>query len=147
MSFQIKIINNLPETETAEIKVEITHGKLKDDIIISKTYTSKYIKLNSAQITVDTEKNITNIRYVNIYMLCGISAYVYKFRAVMGNMCITVSQGDNIPTVRINNQQVYRRDETCLCNPCLLCCCCSITALLDDIEQAEHDASSGCVIS
>ena len=146
MSFQIKIQNDLPQAKIAEIKVEITYGKLQDDIRISKTYTSKYIGLNSKELIIDTKKDINNIKYVNVYILYGIMAYVYKFHNISSDMCIVVSQGENSPVVRIDNKKIYRRDETCLCNPCLLCCCCSITALLDDIEQAEHDASE-CTIS
>ena len=147
MSLQIKVINNLPQNENAKMKIEITYGKLRDDVIITKTFTSNYIELTANEFTIDTGKNMQNIRHINVYMICGVMAYVYKFITPQNSVCITISSGHQNPIVRINNHQVYRRDETCLCNPCLLCCCCSITALLDDIEQSEHDANSDCSIS
>lgn len=141
----------LPKVNT-QIKIKFDYNLTIDDIERDYKYKTKFLTINSGNLNIPTDIPLNIKRFVRIcvYLLYDYDAYLYTYIIVPIHdiNIIKIEHGINQPIIRINDTKAYRVDHlhrySCYR---MICCCGSIQAALNDIEDAEDDYNRGCVIS
>lgn len=151
--FTIHVDSALPldDNKRKYIKVRLYYFRKVDDVDVQKRHTTDFMQIQENNFTIDIPKPISQIRWIDVYLIYGIETYRYQFdfTNLTNSVSIVITMGQYSPVVRVNKKQVMRRDQSCLCSLCMICFCCSVTEVLDDIERAERDYEAGlagCII-